>query len=291
MPEYQNQALVTGEQAGSEDRYAMDVPVYQHIADLSQLRADHPALVDGAQIERLATDSVYAFSRVDRSEKVEYLVAFNNSATPQAVSVTTLTAGATFAPLYGADASVASDGAAAASITVPALSAVVLKADRPVSAPAEAAAITVDVPAAGAAVTGSAAVSADADDSWRETSFAWRVVGSDDWHALGTAEDTTPGVFHDVHDLANGTLVEYRAVSTDAAGNRSADSTYASVGNKVNLGVEPEEPEGPAEPEPQEGPNPPYDFVSVPGNFNSEVGCSEDWQPELRQDPDDQAGG
>lgn len=277
VPEYVNQPLVTGETLGSQDRFAMDVPVYQHIADLSQLRADHPALVDGAQIERLATDAVYAFSRVDRSEKVEYLVAFNNSATPQAVSVTTLTADATFAPLYGTDASATSDSAAAAVITVPAFSAVVLKADRPVSAPAEAAAITVDVPVAGAAVTGSAAVSADADDSWRETSFAWRVVGSNDWHALGTAEDTTPGVFHDVDGLANGTLVEYRAVSTDAAGNRSADSTYASVGNKVNLAVPPVDPEDPEEPEPQEPTN--YTHVSVPGSFNSEAGCPGDWDP------------
>ena len=53
--------------------------------------------------------------------------------------------------------------------------------------------------------------------------------------------------------LADGTLVEYRAVSTDAAGTRSAASTYASVGNGVTtVPDEPEEPESPVEPEPQE---------------------------------------
>ena len=45
--------------------------------------------------------------------------------------------------------------------------------------------------------------------------------------------------------LAAGTLVEYRAVSTDAAGNRSAASTYASVGNRITV-VVPEEPEEPS---------------------------------------------
>ncbi len=89
---------------------------------------------------------------------------------------------------------------------------------------------------------------------WAETSFAWRVVGADEWTPLGTAEDTTPRVFHDVRGLATGTLVEYRAVTTDAAGNRAAASTYASVGNAVTATVpeEPEEPESPVEPEPQE---------------------------------------
>ncbi|QIG39279.1 pullulanase-type alpha-1,6-glucosidase [Microbacterium sp. 4R-513] len=282
VPEYVNQPLVTGENVGSQDRYDSTAPVYEHIAELSALRDANPALVDGAQIERYAADTagVYAFSRVDRDDKVEYLVATNNATSDQTVSLKTLTAGATLTPIYGGGSAVSTDASAEASVTVPALSTRVFKADKPVTAPAAAQPVTVDVPAAGAAVTGSAAVSADADDSWRETSFAWRVVGSDDWHALGTAEDTTPGVFHDVDSLATGTLVEYRAVSTDAAGHRSADSTFASVGNRVNLAAEPEEPEEPSEPEPQEGPVPPYSAVSVPGSFNDEVGCPGDWQPD-----------
>ncbi|TDN91387.1 pullulanase-type alpha-1,6-glucosidase [Microbacterium sp. BK668] len=284
VPEYVDQTLITGETAGSQDRYATDAPVYEHIAGLAQLRADHPTLVDGAQIERYAAAGagVYAFSRVDRDDKVEYLVAVNNATTAQTVSLTTLTAGATLTPVYGGGDAVTTDAAAAASVTVPALSARVYKADRPVSAPAAAAPIEVQAPAEGAGLSGSVAVTADADESWRETSFAWRVAGSDEWNALGTAEDTTPGVFHDIRGLEPGTLVEYRAVSTDAAGNRSADSTYASVGNKVDLTVppeEPEEPEQPVEPEPQDGPTEPYEAVSVPGSFNSEVGCPGDWQP------------
>ena len=55
-------------------------------------------------------------------------------------------------------------------------------------------------------------------------------------------------------------------MSTDAAGNRSAASTYASVGNAVNL-VEEEEPEQP------------IDLVTVPGSHNSEMGCAGDWAP------------
>ncbi|MFX3872687.1 hypothetical protein ACJBUF_10540, partial [Streptococcus suis] len=78
-------------------------------------------------------------------------------------------------------------------------SAVVYRADTTVTAPDAPLAITVKAPAAGAGVTGSSAVGADMDDAtWQETSFSWRVVGSDQWHALGTAEDTDPRVFHDL---------------------------------------------------------------------------------------------
>lgn len=275
VPEYQNQTLIDGSTAGSVDRYDTDAVLYRHIAALADLRAEHPALVDGAQIERYAKDGVYAFSRVDAAEKVEYLVALNNTASAATVSVPTLTAAATFTGLYGASGTATSDADAAASVTVPALSAVVYRADRTVTAPSEAAALHVTVPVAGAGVSGSVAVAATADQSWRQTSFAWRVVGGDEWHALGTAEDTTPGVYHDVAGLADGTLIEYRAVSTDAAGHRSAASTYASVGNRVTLVEEPE----PEEPEEAT----PYDFVSIPGSLNTEMGCAGDWAPDCDQ--------
>lgn len=279
--EYANQPLVTGEQLGQVDRYDTDSPLYEHISALAGLRASHPALATGAQIERFVEDAaagVYAFSRVDRAEQVEYLVATNNAAEARTVSIPTLTADASFTPLYGGGEAFATDGDGVASVTVPALSAVVFTADKTVTAPAEAGGLTVTVPEAGAGLTGVAPVGADLGaDVWSETSFAWRVVGDDEWHALGTAEDTTPRVFHDTAGLAKGTLVEYRAVTTDAAGHRSAGSTYASVGNRVNVTV-PEEPEEPSEPEPQEPTE--YEFVSVPGSFNSEAGCPGDWQPD-----------
>ncbi|HEU0181004.1 MAG TPA: alpha-amylase family glycosyl hydrolase, partial [Agromyces mariniharenae] len=270
VAEYQGQSLVTGETFGTGAHAGTDVPLYGHISELSALRQAHPALATGAQVERYVDNGagVYAFSRIDRTEKVEYLVAANNSNAAKTVDVPTLTKGGVFAPLHGTDGpGVTANADGVASVTVPALGTVVLKADRTVSAPDAASAISVATPAAGAGVTGITPVVADVDDAtWAETSFSWRVAGSDEWHALGTAEDTTPRVFHDTAGLADGTLVEYRAVSTDAAGHRSAASTYASVGNAVNL-VEEEEPEQP------------IDLVTVPGNHNSEMNCAGDWTP------------
>ncbi|WP_309134762.1 pullulanase-type alpha-1,6-glucosidase [Cellulomonas sp.] len=271
VPEYADQALLDGTTAGSVDRFGTDTALYRHIARLAELRASTPALTEGAQVERYADGPVYAFSRVG-DDDVEHLVATNNATTAATVTVDTLTPGATFTPLLATTGTTTADAqpvTAAADgtveLAVPALGAVVLRADAPVAAGDDA--ITLTVPGAGAAVTGSAPVVADvADDVLATTSFAYRVVGSDGWTPLGTAETTSPRVYHDVDDLAPGTLVEYRAVREDVTGGRSAASTYASVGVAVD-GVVP--------------PTDPTDLVvSVPGSHNAAMGCPGDWQPD-----------
>ncbi|MBC7591225.1 MAG: pullulanase-type alpha-1,6-glucosidase [Salinibacterium sp.] len=270
VDEYTTQPLITGETAGSIDRYGTDAPLYTHIAALSALRTSYPALAQGSQIELFADSGagVYAFSRVDRDEKIEHLVALNNSSEAKTVTFASLTADAEYSVLYGdVGAATTANAAGEVAITVPALGSMVLLADRPVTAPDAASAITIDIPAAGAGLTGVTPVNADvADATWQETSFAWRVVGSSDWTKLGTAEDTSPRVFHDTAGLAAGTLIEYRAISTDAAGQRAAASTFASMGNAVNLAEA-------LDPEPD------IALVTVPGSHNSEMGCAGDWQP------------
>ncbi len=267
VDEYADQALLDGTTAGSVDRYDTDTVLYRTIADLAELRAGSPALRTGAQIERYSDGSVYAFSRVDTTEKVEHLVALNNGTAPATVTVDTLTPGATFTGLYGTDGTVTAAADGTLSVTVPALSAVVLRAGTTVGAPETAGPITLDVPGAGAAVSGVAPVGADvADDVWNQTSFAYRVVGDTDWTALGTAETTSPRVYHDVTGLERGTLVEYRAVTVDAAGHRSAASSFASVGIRVDGDVD-------------DGPDPGDLVVSVPGSHNSEMTCAGDWAP------------
>ncbi len=271
VDEYANQDLVTGEQAGSVDRYDTDAPLYRHIADLAALREAHPALATGAQVERYAESGagVYAFSRVDREEKVEHLVALNNAPEAREATFTTLTPGAAYSVLYGelaSGGSVTADAGGEVALSVPAASAVVLVADRTVGAETTGE-LEVSVPGAGAKIGGTAPVAAQVDDAWAETSFAWREVGTSEWHHLGTGEDTTPRVFHDV-DAPEGTLVEYRAVTVDADGDRAAASTFASVGVDVSGVV------GDTEPEPE------IDMVTVPGSHNSEMGCAGDWTPD-----------
>lgn len=230
VPEYAEQQLITGETAGSVDRYDTDAPLYRRIADLAALRAAHPALATGAQIERLADGPVYAFSRVDRDELVEHLVVLNSSPTERRVDVPVLTADADFAPLRGTDETVAVGADRTASVTVPAFSAIVLRADAPLSAsaPSEPVELRFRSPVGGT-ISGVDEVEVGTDDRWLETSFSWREVGSDDWHLLGTATGPNPYVVHDTRDLPAGTRIEYRAVAVDAADQRAARSMIVTV--------------------------------------------------------------
>lgn len=268
VQQYQNEQTLDGEPIGAVDRYDTDAPLYTHIAELAELRSSTPALATGAQVELHADDGagVYAFARVDREERREHVVAVNNRTGAATATFTTLTPGATYTPLYGEHAAVTADASGEVTLSVPGLAAVVLVADDTVGAPAEPGDITLS-PAQGGRLDGVAPVSADiADDVWAETSFAYRLVGADEWTPLGTAEGDAPRVFHDVSGLPTGTLVEYRAVSVDAAGHRVAASTVGSVGQSVDGSAGPEQPTG--------------DLVTVPGSHNAAMGCPGDWQPD-----------
>ena len=230
-PEYAEQQLVTGETAGSVDRFDEQAPLYRLIAELAELRRTHPALATGAQLERLADGSCYAFSRVDHDELVEHLVVLNASAKPQSVEVPTLTHSGAFSVLWGdADAATA-DATGTVTVTVPAMSAAVWVADREVSAPDAAVTPTFTSPEH-AEVDGIVHIDVETGPLWSETSFAWREVGSDTWHPLGTATGPGARVVHDVRGLTAGTRMEYRAVTVDAADHRTAASVLATVAER-----------------------------------------------------------
>lgn len=275
VAEYADQPLLDGTTAGSVDRYDTGAALYEHIARLAQLREDHPALAQGAQVERVVGSEVYGFSRVDRDERVEHVVVANNGEAPADVELTTLTPGATYTPLLGggSDVTAADDGAL--TVTVPARDVVVLRADRQVAA---ADGLAVDVAPDGGALTGLAPVTADVTDGrYVETSFAYREVGTEEWTHLGTSDRGEPRVHHDVRDLPRGTLVEYRAVATDLQGNVAAGSGFGAVGIAVD-GVVPDE-----EPPPSEQPPLEADSVNVPGTHQTEMGCGADWDPACEQ--------
>ena len=213
--------------AGSVDRYDTDAPLYEHIAELADAARRPPGARDAARRSSATPTTAPASTRsrrVDRDEKVEYLVATNNATTDKTVDV--------------ADADDGRDVRAAVRrrrgghggrrrrrhpSPCPPCRRVVLKADRTVTrarrgrrhhrrrARRRAPALTGVAPVARRRRRRDvAARRASRGASSAPTSGT----------PLGTAEDTTPRVFHDIAGLANGTLVEYRAVSTDAAGNR-----------------------------------------------------------------------
>jgi glycosidase len=103
-------------------------PIANHLKVLANLRASNPALANGSMQIRYAKDYLLAISKKDDVENREYVVAFNNSAKPVKVVVPTATSKGGWKLLMGK--TTVKTSAEKVTITVPALSTVVLKANQ-----------------------------------------------------------------------------------------------------------------------------------------------------------------
>ncbi|MDX2295682.1 MULTISPECIES: pullulanase-type alpha-1,6-glucosidase [Streptomyces] len=206
----------------ASDAYDTGHPVYRSIAALSKLTREHPALRDGIQRERHAEGSVYAATRTDAKQRVEYLVAANSATEPRTVDIPVDSTA--FHTLYGGQGAVtAKDGKV--TVTVPALSTLVLRADAPLPAAGARPAVTLRAPAAGS--TGTVELSADVTGGALNRVVFAAQVGNGRWQTLGTADHAPYKVTQHVTAPA-GTPLRYKAVVVDAAG-RTASATAATT--------------------------------------------------------------
>jgi alpha-amylase len=72
-----------------DDNFDPSHPLYREIAALAEVTKRHPALRNGAQQDRFSSTGagVYAFSRIGRSHRREYVVALNNAESTASASV------------------------------------------------------------------------------------------------------------------------------------------------------------------------------------------------------------
>ena len=201
-------------------------PLYAWIAQLAKLRNSYPALDDGAQQHRWSSPEpgVYAFSRIDRSRRREFVVAVNNAKTAQTATVPTYARrGQQFTRVWGESAKRVTAGTGGGlEVVVPALSAVVYRMNGHIAKPSRAPRLALEEPAPASAARGRMEVTADVDgDSFYEVTFQAR-VGNGGWEAIGTDDNAPYRVLHDVSDIAPGTQIAYRAVVRTLGGRTRA---------------------------------------------------------------------
>jgi glycosidase len=265
-----NDDPMIGATTGATDRFDTDGTVYRYLQRLSRLRKAYPALADGAQTTRYASDKagIFAVSRVDRKARREYLVVANNSETSKTATFATFTPSAAFRTVFGGHDRVSSSRTGRVTVTVPPLTVQVLESRRRIPRSHAAPTVAFARPSAGGVLADRAEIRAAVPANTPvQVSFLSRPVGTTQWQPLGTDDNAPYRVFHDVSGLAKGSLVEYRTVVKDNAGHVSATSTYGVVGDApkpVGGGV---------------GDVTQPAAVSVPGTINDEMGCAGDWDP------------
>ncbi|MEU3218047.1 pullulanase-type alpha-1,6-glucosidase [Streptomyces sp. NPDC006971] len=221
----------------ADDAYDPSHPLYRSIAALSELTRKNPALRDGVQTERYAQGSVHAFSRTDPEKPNEYLVATNNATAPRTVELPTASPGMDFRTLYGGSGTVRSGADKRITVTVPALSSLVLRAEKPMADPATRPSITLKAPAAGA--TGTVELSADVDGGQLNRVVFAAQTGNGKWVTLGSADHAPYKVTQHLDGkVAAGTPLRYKAVVVDRAG-RTASALAATTAGQAPAETKP----------------------------------------------------
>jgi alpha-amylase len=218
VPDYLDDDLLGTTNTHAQDNFVPSHPLYQAINDLAQVTSEHPAVRNGTHQHRYASAAagIYAFSRIDRGQQREYVVALNNSEQAQTADIPTYIDKRTFELVYGVGPAEVKSGAdRKLTLTVPALSAVVYQSAGRIPQSKVAPAITLAAPTPAAESRGRMQVAANVDgSSFYEVTF-YAKVGDGEWQPIGT-DDTAPyRVFHDVSSLDPGTPLEYRAVVLD----------------------------------------------------------------------------
>ncbi len=240
--EYNNQNLIGTNATTADSNFDPTHPLYQSFTDLAAVRADHKALRDGAQIDRFATDGagVYAFSRIDRSEKIEYVVAFNNTNGPINAAIQTFYGAGQQFDLVTASAAMPAtlntDGAGKVAFDVPGFGYAVYKATQPIPASGAAPAIAFSTLANdqevelgyqnldGNQVPLRMEVGVDVGGSgYNEVTFAVREVApagraAGDFMPIGTDDSAPYRIFYDASHWPAGTKLEFMAVVNDLNG-------------------------------------------------------------------------
>ena len=190
-------------------------PIANHLKALAKLRTTNPALANGSMQIRYAKDYLLAISKKDDAENREYFVAFNNSNKPIKATITTATSKGGWKLLMGKTSVKAA--AEKITMTVPALSTVVLRANQKID--------KTDVK------IGKVSSSLDFLTGYYETkaaitskdmlkvTFFSRTSSSQPWSSLGTDTNSPYSVYLDPIDL-EGKKVEIKAEAVNSKGVR-----------------------------------------------------------------------
>jgi pullulanase-type alpha-1,6-glucosidase len=246
---YNDDDLIGTDATTAQANFDTNHPLYQAYSDYADVYQAHLALRRGAHIQRYSTNSagIYAFSRIHRDEKVEYVVAFNNAETEQSATFPTYVASTSFTAVYpAANPAVMTDGSGQITLTVPPLSFAIYRANAPIAASQAAPTITFNTLTEGQEVLPEDDAFGDrrqevgvelGSDVFAEVTFAVRVGDAAEWTILGTDNNAPYRVFHDVTDYAPGTALTYKAIVNDLNGHLNSTMVQVVVG-------EPDQPPG-----------------------------------------------
>jgi hypothetical protein len=214
---WKSEARVGSDPVGDGNSFTKSAshPLAIYLGEIAKLRATYPALANGQMQIRSARGNTLVLSKYDSVEKIEYLVAFNNSKQPSKVTVNTSST-APWKSLLGG--STFTNKGASVTLTVPAFDAVVLQSS--------AAMVPAKITAANLKtrmdfLTGMLEVSAPLKSSGlSRVEFSVKAAGSTKWVSAGTDFNSPYRVYLSATDYKYGSKVSIKATAFNIKGEK-----------------------------------------------------------------------
>lgn len=230
---YNDDDLIASGSTTGDDNFDTTHPLHQVFSELSQIRLAFPALRNGAHEHRAsgAAPGIYAFSRVERTQRVEFVVVANNATTSAGANVPTRSPSTTFVDVYpGSNPVLTSDADGALTVNLPALGFALYRAQSAIPASTNAPGIVMSSPSSGSQVSGQVEVRADLDRPlFAEVTFVVSVNGAP-FATLGTDDNRPYRVFYDADSVPTGTTLRFKAIVDDLNGHLNAADVTVTTG-------------------------------------------------------------
>jgi glycosidase len=216
---WKSEARIGSEPIGDGNSFtkAASHPIALYLSELAKLRATYPALANGQMQIRSAKGTTLVLSKWDPVEKIEYLVAFNNSKQPAQVTVNTSSA-AKWKPLLGG--STFSNKGSSVTLTVPAFDAVVLQSSAVMPA---AKIVPANLKTRMDFLTGMLEISAPLKSTGlNRVDFSVKAEGSTKWVNAGTDFNSPYRIYLSPTEYKSGSKVSIRATAFNIKGEKVA---------------------------------------------------------------------
>lgn len=237
-PEYIDDDNIGSDETPANDNFDTDHPVYQHIAAVAAIRDDHPTLVTGATIVHELSGPLFAASRFDRDDRVEYVVVANaNGSLTVPARFGVLSPGTTFTAIGTQDApQVTTDGDGEFFVEVPPMTAFVFRGGAPLPIPSETPAIELVRPSADGEIPSYRyRIEAEvAGGGYAEVTFAISIDGGA-LEIVGVDDAPPYRVYLNTVDIADGAELEVVATVDTFGSHPRSDSVITTVGDRPDI--------------------------------------------------------
>jgi glycosidase len=208
---YNDNNLIGTDSTTADSNFDRTHPLYREIRRLAKIYREHPTLRHGDQITRYAEDGrgIFAFSRIDPDERIEYLVLVNNDQATARAVVPTSTPGSEWNLITGSTSELSQDGDGVA-VTVAPVSYAIYRANDSVPMQETAGDIVFAGWDNGDVFDCSGFVEVTPSNKLTRVEFS--IAGGDDsWRSLGIDRDPPFRAYIDIADYVPGARIAIRA--------------------------------------------------------------------------------